>query len=181
MKVMDTMLPFKELNKILLMTLRRGEWIETPIAYAWPCCGERELQRNLQEISSKRDLPLMDSGCHWSGLSVLCAQPSPCLTAHQLFTVKCAWKGITNKTSGITVAFSHHTYYSKSTNKCLGLLSFHLLSLFPLQKRRVLISFCLLKYFLRKHCVVPWVPNCLSNKTKDTCSVSHFSNLLWNP
>lgn len=124
MKVVDPILPLKGLNKILSVTLRRGELIETLIASAWLCCGERGLQRNLQEISSKRDLPLMDSGCHWNWFSLLSAQPPHAWAAHQLFTVKCAWKGITKKASGITVGLSPHTYYSKSTKKCEELLSF---------------------------------------------------------
>lgn len=124
MEVMDPILPLKELNKIFPVTLRRGELIETRTASAWLRCGERGLQRDLQEISSKRDLPLMDPGCHWSELSVLSAQPPHAWAAHQLLTVKCAWKGITKKAGEITVGFSHHTYYSKSTNKCEGLLSF---------------------------------------------------------
>lgn len=163
--------PLKELNKILSMTLRRGELIETPIAsLLWWERGAEEFTRDLfQKRSPAYGL--------WMSLKwVLSAQPPHAWASHQLLTVKCAWKGITKRASGITIGFSHHTYYSKSTNKCEGLLPFQPSSHHYFHCRSVVCWFPSVCLNIFKENIV-WSPGCqivCVTSLRVLCSVSHF-------
>lgn len=131
MKVVDQILLLKEWNKLLSVTLKRGEWIETWTASAWLFCCEGVAEGFTKDVYKKRSSPygpwmsLNRAHCYLCPASLcLSSLPAPC---YQM-CLKGHYKK-KKRASGITVGSTHHAYYKKSLNKCET--KYRLLSLQP--------------------------------------------------
>lgn len=119
MKVVDQILLLKEWNKLLSVTLKRGEWIETWTASAWLFCCEGVAEGFTKDVYKKRSPPYGP----WMSLNrahcVISAQRLYAWAAHPLPATKCAWKGITKKKKQVELLLDPlimHTIRNQSIN-----------------------------------------------------------------